>query len=308
MPSVTSISIAAVERETGLSKDTLRIWERRYAFPHPLRGDAGERCYPPDQVEKLRLLKRLVDAGARPGRVMGLEMDALRDALREMAEERQDRPAMQGRPELLALVALCREHRIDALRAALSQSLMRLGLFGFVADVVGPLGALVGEAWAEGTLAVFEEHLYTEAVQGVLRTAIGALPPAGADARPRVLLTTVPPEEHGLGLLMSEAVMTLEGAHCVPLGVRTPLAEIVRAADAQRIDIVALSFSRSMRTAAVLEALDGLRAALPAHVQLWAGGSAAALRRPPPGILVPGLDGIADALTTWRKAMQPADH
>ena len=35
-----SISIAAVERDTGLSKDTLRVWERRYGFPRPER-DAG---------------------------------------------------------------------------------------------------------------------------------------------------------------------------------------------------------------------------------------------------------------------------
>ncbi|MET1081887.1 MAG: MerR family transcriptional regulator, partial [Burkholderiales bacterium] len=29
------VSIATVERDTGLSKDTLRMWERRYQFPRP---------------------------------------------------------------------------------------------------------------------------------------------------------------------------------------------------------------------------------------------------------------------------------
>lgn len=28
-----SFSIAAVERDTGLPKDTLRVWEKRYNFP-----------------------------------------------------------------------------------------------------------------------------------------------------------------------------------------------------------------------------------------------------------------------------------
>ena len=37
------VSIATVERETGLSKDTLRMWERRYGFPRPARDDNGER-------------------------------------------------------------------------------------------------------------------------------------------------------------------------------------------------------------------------------------------------------------------------
>ena len=31
------LNISAVERETGLSKDVLRIWERRYGFPRPGR-------------------------------------------------------------------------------------------------------------------------------------------------------------------------------------------------------------------------------------------------------------------------------
>ena len=65
-------SIAAVERDTGLSKDTLRVWERRYGFPCPDRDAAGDRCYPANQVERLRTIRRLLDAGHRPGRIVGL--------------------------------------------------------------------------------------------------------------------------------------------------------------------------------------------------------------------------------------------
>ena len=57
------ISIAAVERDTGIGKDTLRVWERRYGFPQPLRDAFGERVYPAEQVEHLRLIKRLMDQG-----------------------------------------------------------------------------------------------------------------------------------------------------------------------------------------------------------------------------------------------------
>ena len=50
-----AVSIAAVERETGLSKDTLRVWERRYGFPTPARDGKGERVYSSAQLERLRL-------------------------------------------------------------------------------------------------------------------------------------------------------------------------------------------------------------------------------------------------------------
>jgi hypothetical protein len=48
--------ISAVERDTGISKDLLRAWERRYGFPAPLRDLSGERVYPAEQVQRLRLL------------------------------------------------------------------------------------------------------------------------------------------------------------------------------------------------------------------------------------------------------------
>ncbi|MCK7493491.1 MAG: MerR family transcriptional regulator [Comamonadaceae bacterium] len=38
-----------MERDTGLSKDTLRVWERRYGFPLPGRDALGERTYPPSR-------------------------------------------------------------------------------------------------------------------------------------------------------------------------------------------------------------------------------------------------------------------
>ena len=56
-----SFSIAAVERDTGLPKDTLRVWEKRYNFPQPGLDSFGERIYSIDQVEKLRVIKRLLD-------------------------------------------------------------------------------------------------------------------------------------------------------------------------------------------------------------------------------------------------------
>jgi methylmalonyl-CoA mutase cobalamin-binding subunit len=166
---------------------------------------------------------------------------------------------------------------------------------------VAPLNELVGEGWTRGEVQIFEEHLYTETVQGLLRGAIGSMP--RADQRPRVLLTTFPQEPHGLGILMAEATFALEGCHCLSLGVQTPLWDIALAAQAQRADIVALSFSASLNPNQVLDGLAELRGKLPARTGIWAGGRCAALqRRPPEGVLaLRGLDEIAPALARWRQ-------
>lgn len=296
------LSIAAVERDTGLSKDTLRVWERRYGFPQPGRDTFGERAYPLEQVEKLRAIKRLMDAGHRPGRIVALPIEDLRrigDSTRTTAVRRFD---AQSEPQLRAYVDLLRQHDIDGLRRGLARALLRLGLARFVLEVAAPLNALVGDHWMRGHLEIFEEHLYSESMHVVLRHAIGNVPPGDANERPRVLLTTFPNESHGLGLLMAEAMFLVEGARCVSLGTQTPIWDIVLAAAAQRADIVALSFSSVLSPASVAEGLGELRDKLPRTVEIWAGGAAPVLqRRPTAGVLaLASMDEIAASVRRWR--------
>ena len=70
-------SIAEIERDTGLGKDTLRIWERRYGFPTPLRDARGDRVYDQPQLQRLIRIKQLLDSGHRPGRVVPLSLPGL---------------------------------------------------------------------------------------------------------------------------------------------------------------------------------------------------------------------------------------
>jgi len=299
------LSIAAVERETGLGKDTLRAWERRYGFPVPQRDAAGVRGYSRALVDRLALIRRALLAGERPGRLLALpaaELDAL---LASFAATPPLPAATTGARPVLdiaeGLVAL-RAGGPEALRHWLTRGLARSGLASFVVDGVAPLTVAVGEAWAAGSIAVYEEHLYSEAVQSVLRSALVPFQ-AGLEPRaPRLLLTTVPGEAHGLGLLMAEALMTLEACRCLSLGTQTPLADIVAAAQAHRIDVVALSFSASLPAAQALPALAELRARLPDAVRIWAGGGSAALR----GLRLPGIQvmsrlvDIHEAIADWR--------
>jgi len=71
------IDIATVERETGIGKDALRVWEKRYGFPLPTRDERDVRLYTQDQVEQLRLIKRLLSNGLRPSKVVGLSVSDL---------------------------------------------------------------------------------------------------------------------------------------------------------------------------------------------------------------------------------------
>lgn len=304
-PSAITLSIAAVERDSGLSKDTLRVWERRYGFPQPSRDALGERAYPLDQVERLRIVKRLLDTGHRPGRVVALPLPALQ----QLAESTVDRPSHATQVVLDAshlshLVALIRSHAVVTLRLELARLLARQGVRGFVVDVVAPLNLAVGDAWMRGQLQIFEEHLYSEIMQSALRQALATIPPPDGDDAARVLLTTLPGEPHGLGLLMAEAILALEGCACVSLGVQTPVLDIARAAAALRSDIVAIGFTGCLSLKQMQDSLLELRAELAPDVRLWAGGTAPGLhRRPLDGVEVfETLAEIPQALLSRREA------
>lgn len=305
------VGIAAVERDTGLGKDTLRVWEKRYGFPVPVRDDLGERLYPPEQVERLREIKRLMDSGHRPAQVVPLEMNELR----ALAPQRASRHHPQAQalppsahPGLSDWMQLVLGHQMADFKHALRQTLLEQGLLPTLSHTVAPLNAAVGEAWMRGELAVFEEHLYTDALQSVLRQWLVGRRHDTDGGRPRVVLTTPLGEPHGLGLLMAECVLTEQGCECLSLGPQTPVPDLIQAAAQLRADVVALGFSASQNARRVRSTLEEMGDALPKGMELWVGGLAPVVyrsleRRPAPGCWpMPTLEQLAAQPARWRQA------
>ena len=291
------MSIAAVERDCGLPKDTLRVWERRYGFPNPLRDRHDERMYPADQVATLRLIRRLVEAGHRPGKVVGRSDEDLSELLRQVGVPAVQVIGAEAR-QVLELLGAC-----DAagLRDVLHATVLRDGLGAFAAEIGPGLAEAVGAAWSRGELEIHQEHLFTEQFTTVLRSAINAAQGAGLPRRrPRVLFSTFPQEPHSLGLLMAQAMFTLEGCLGISLGVQTPIPEIAAAARAHEADILALSFSSMIPAPQAVAGLTELRGLIPDTVEIWAGGACPGLR-PKPGVSVlRALSAIGPAVTAWR--------
>jgi MerR family transcriptional regulator, light-induced transcriptional regulator len=294
---LTHLTISAVERDTGLSKDVLRVWERRYGFPQPQRDANGERLYPAAQVERLSAVKRLMDAGHRPGKLLALEDGELRTLATRQAQMRAVDDVGDLQRHVLNLL---RANDSVAMRQTLAQLLMKQGLQDFVSDTVAPLNRAIGEAWIRGDMHIFQEHAFPEQVQVVLRSAINAIP--HRQSSPSVLLTTFPSEQHGLGLLMVEAILAPEGAHCISLGTQTPIPEIAAAAAAYKTDAVVLSFSAAYSSKQAFAGLQTLRAQLPQRVSIWVGGELMRrMRRDIPGVTTIGsLGDMLIALRRWR--------
>lgn len=292
-----NLSISTIERETGLTKETLRVWERRYGFPDPARDTLGERRYSRDQLLRLRLIVQLMGKGFRPGKIVPLEIAAL-EALLSQPPDVVLPPATDAMFPMDNLIDTIQEdnekpgfvqdeieNKIHSgevpdwlicghpqrLFHELNIALSRLGLERFVLELASPLTRQVGQWWAEGKLGIVDEHLYSEQLGRVLRQAVAALPILGG--RRQVLLATLPGEEHQLGLLMLESLLRLEGADCLTLARPTPSEDIINLCLKNNIGIVCLAFSANFPRQAARQAIHELRHDLPLNCELWAGGS-----------------------------------
>ena len=253
------------------------MWERRYGFPAPARDQHGERVYSLPELERLRLIKRLIDKGFRPGRLLPMEFPELESLFAETISG----PAIPDMADWEPYLAWLRDGDLTALRNAMQRQLVLQGLQRFVLDTAAPLTIAVGEAWMRGNIRVHEEHAYSEILKSLLRHAIALF---GENGSPTLLLTTLPDEEHGLGLLMAEALFIIEGARCISLGTRTPMLDIIDAAERHGVDCVALSFSASFPARQDSQQLRELREQVPEHIEIWVGGGGSPALQLPGGV------------------------
>lgn len=70
--------IGAASKITGIGTETLRAWERRYKAVVPKRSESGDRVYDGEDLNKLFMLKNLVDAGNSIGTIAHLSLDDLK--------------------------------------------------------------------------------------------------------------------------------------------------------------------------------------------------------------------------------------
>ncbi|HXY22259.1 MAG TPA: hypothetical protein VEI29_06220 [Burkholderiaceae bacterium] len=89
---------------------------------------------------------------------------------------------------------------------------------------------------------------------------------------------------------------------------QTPVPDIVRAVQIQKVDIVALSFSDSVNANQALGGIAELRSQLPVNFEIWVGGNCSILdRRSLDGVSrLRLLTDIGPALTRWRKSHRPS--
>ena len=75
MPTNSFVLQSEIERLTGFGVEKLRKWRQRFGFPSAEHGVDGRAIYSRESVDRLLVIKRLIEAGFRPGQVVANTAD-----------------------------------------------------------------------------------------------------------------------------------------------------------------------------------------------------------------------------------------
>ena len=290
-----------IERETGFGTGQLRKWRQRFGFPPGEVSADGKAAFSRKTVDQLLLIKRLLEAGFRPGQVVDKttsELEKLNLALGLSV------PDVRRARSTQALIDQLKRTDLAGFTALLAKERAKRTLLDFVRDTVTPLMTGIGDAWTRDEIDIHHEHLCSSCVERLLHAENHKLKPK--KGLPNILLFALAPgEHHMLGLLMIEAALAEQGVKTINIGSDIPLNNLKLAAISCKADVVALSFSFAYPARDVVPTLLHLRRLLPIRIQFWAGGSGVAgVKKHPKGVRI--ISDIDEAVAALKEL--PVQH
>lgn len=231
--------IHRVAKLTGLSKDVIRVWERRFGLLKPSRGANRYRNYSDEDVALLRFLKSELDAGASIGELAKLGREELVTRARANAPRAAVVENMFGRL-LRELVFTLNPLDRATFEKRLNGAVAVVPFDEALQGILLPLQEQVGQLWHDGQVNVALEHYVTNQIRQKIFSAMNQLPVAEFGAT--VVVACPPGEEHDMAALAVAYQCRVRGCRVYYLGANVPIAALVKLCSDVKPDLTILSF------------------------------------------------------------------
>jgi DNA-binding transcriptional MerR regulator len=228
-------TIRQASLRSGISVPLLRAWERRYGVVDPQRTASGYRLYDDKAVDRLRTMRRLVEAGWTPSNAaeailtgdVGLEAATQAPSTTEATWPSLAVPGSTSQATDLVerIVDAAARFDLRTLEAALDDA-YATGSFESATDgVILPALHAIGDGWAAGRIDVAAEHAASHVIGRRLSGALAAAGPA--PARPAVIVGLPPGARHELGALAFAVAARRGGIPVAYIGADVPISSWV---------------------------------------------------------------------------------
>lgn len=276
------LSIQQLSQELDIGVDTLRAWERRYGYPTPERDYRGHRSYSTEQLEELKIVKKLQNHGLRPSIIFAMSSLQRKAELSRMSTVPEEKTSVidqliTSEPELI--------------RRTLTAQFQKLPIDQLIEEHLIPLIIALDHGWTSNRISIAQEHLVSDILISLLSQHIHQHQPQRSPIH--LLFLTINGERHKLGLYLSAAMFQQCGVKCTLIHEDLPISEIPELCEKMQATGVALSFSRHYQDSQARKDLATLRQLLPAPKVIIAGGDAVRKKFILPGVvLCPELKAI----------------
>jgi DNA-binding transcriptional MerR regulator len=268
--------IQRVAKLTGLSKDVIRIWERRFELLKPTRGANRYRNYSDEDVALLKFLKEQLDAGGSIGELAKLGREELLGRARAAAPRVSfvDNTFSRLLRELLStLNPLNRVIFEKRLNGAVAVVPFEEALHG----ILLPLQEQVGQLWHDAQIDVAIEHYVTKHIQQKIFSAMNQLPVAEFGAK--VVVACPPGEEHDIAALTVAYRCRVRGCRVYYLGANVPVASLANLCGKVEPDLTIMSFPLALSDDQATELVQALADEVSPVSNLAVGGHGAIAMR-----------------------------
>ena len=222
-------SIKVISDSCGIKTHTIRAWEQRYGIFSPERSPSGQRLYSEEELQKAKLLARLVERGHPISSLADYSLVELEATVGLMESSIGQDTKLLNKSKMDHLFKNLFDYKTDKVADELQHLRSTLGAKDFIFSIVIPALREIGILTMKGSYTVTQEHIISTIIRDQLSQIY--LPNVG-EKRNEIALATPDGNLHELSIIIAEILCRANRAPTRYFGASHPadaLAEAINA-------------------------------------------------------------------------------